>query len=1088
MQTKQFSLFLILLGFSAYIALLPYRLQAQEQTIETVIQTGHYAAVTTVTFSPDGMFVATGSNDKTIKLWNAASGREIRSYLGNNGESRYLTFSVDGSLLASVDQDYSLKIWETETSKLIRTILVPEDDILCAAFTAESNLLTGTEKNHSILWDLSSGEEIRRFVPIPRDITMQKNFSYPTARSVEISHDGTRLLVGSNDRTVILFDFNSGEEIMKFKGDRSSCTSCNITASFSADGKSFVSQYDSTFVWNIDSGKKIKVMDGRSSRDGKAYYTPDGKHIISSYYKNIIIYNARTGNPVTQFEGHIKNITDLKISPDGNLLITGSEDRTACLWEIPTGKKIRSFEGFLNDVDEAVLSDGYMYWVAFINEVKLSPDGRYIAIGKAGNNAKLMDFSTGRVVQTYRGHKGMVISLDFSPDGKYLATGAVDGTTRIWDVLSGEQVYSLPETTSNIPVFTVAFSTDGKSLATGSWDGRTRVWDLEEGRLVQSIPSLTPYAVRFTQNGLYVVSAVLGTRENPKKLRLFEIDTGEEIREFIGHTQIVTTIRMSPDGKYMLSGSFDGMVKLWDIATGLQVRKFRGHTARIHAVNFDSSGELIVTGSDDNTAKLWDAETGKVVRSFKGHNGTVSSVQISLDGRFLITGSHDGTIKTWDLDTGNELLTQIFLGESDWLVKTKEGFFDASEGAKKSIFFVKGTTTYNIDQFFEEFYRPGLLQEVYRNRGVIEQPVNLLNKLVESPPPTVSIITPKTGSDTESSDVKIFAKITNMGGGINEVKLLHNGKSLPVDNSGLGRAGREGQSVIKNYAASLIPGENIFSLSAFSNGRIESRPEEVILHYKGLESTAICYVIAIGINKYKNPQLELNYAKADARAFAQLVNNRAKKLFKKIELIEIYDKDATREAILSVLDDLATRINPEDVFFFYYAGHGSMVENKFFFIPTESVSLYQLDKLIKGSIYAGDMQEKFKNIKALKQLIVLDACQSGGSTELLAQRGAMEEKALAQMSRSSGVHVLAAAGSEQFATEVGSLGHGLFTHVILEALKGGADGAPKDGKVTIYELKSFLDDQVPTLSKIYKGQAQYPYTFSRGHDFPIVIK
>ncbi len=188
------------------------------------------------------------------------------------------------------------------------------------------------------------------------------------------------------------------------------------------------------------------------------------------------------------------------------------------------------------------------------------------------------------------------------------------------------------------------------------------------------------------------------------------------------------------------------------------------------------------------------------------------------------------------------------------------------------------------------------------------------------------------------------------------------------------------------------------------------------------------------------------------------------------------------------MDELAKIVKPEDVFFFFYAGHGSMVENKFFFIPTESISLYQMDKLIKESIYSGDIQEKFKNIQAQKQLIILDACQSGGSAVLLAQRGAMEEKALAQMSRSSGVHVLAAAESEQFAAEVGSLGHGLFTYGILEALRGKADGAPRDGKVTIFELRAFLEDQVPELSKKYKGQVQYPYTFSIGHDFPIVIK
>lgn len=1077
-----------LLSVLVCCVLLPVRLIAQEQNIETVIQTGHYAAVTAVAYSPDGQFAATGSSDKTIKLWDVNTGREIRTYLGNSGGSRHLTFSHDGRLIASVDQDYSLKIWVVETSELLRTISIPDDDILCATFTPGEQIITGSEENHAVLWDITTGEERRRFMPVPQDIYMQKNFTYPSAKSVEVSPDGSKLLTGSNDRTVILFDYATGEELMKYKGDNRSCTSCRISATFSSDGKRFLTLYDSVSVWDVESGQKILVMDGRSNSDGGASFSPDDDYIVSSYNRKATLYNSRTGKPVRSIEGHLREISDLKISPAGDYLLTGSEDRTAKTWDLPSGKEVLAFRGFLNDVDETVLSDGYMYWVAFINEVRLSPLGRYLAIGKTGNNAKLLDFSTGRVVQTYRGHEGMVISLDFSPDGNYLATGSADGTARIWNVLTGEIIYTLPDRTSNVPVFTVAFSANGKLLATGSWDGRTRIWDLETGKLIQSIPSLTPYAVRFTRNGLYVVSAVLPTRDNPKKIRLFEIDTGEEIREFIGHTDIVTSIRMSPDGKYMLSGSFDGMVKLWDIATGLQVQKFRGHTSRIHAVNFDSSGKYIVTGSDDNTAKLWDAETGQVVRTFTGHNGTVSSVQISPDEKFLITGSHDGSIKTWDLETGVELLSQIFLGESDWLVKTKEGFFDASEAAKKSIFFVKGTNTYNIDQFFEEFYRPGLLQEVYQHRGLIEKSVNLLNKLEESPPPTVSIITPKSGSETEHSDVKIFAKITNMGGGIDEIKLMHNGKSLPVDHSGLGKAGREGQSIMMNFTVSLIPGANTLALSAFSEGRIESRPEEVTLHYKGLESSAVCYLITIGINKYENPQLELNYAKADARAFAKMVEDRAQKLFRRIELIELYDKEATRENILSTLDNLSGKINPEDVFFFYYAGHGSLVENKFFFIPTESVSLYQLDKLIKGSIYAGDMQEKFKNIKALKQLVVLDACQSGGSTELLAQRGAMEEKALAQMSRSSGVHVLAAAGSEQFATEVGSLGHGLFTYVILEALKGNADGAPKDGKVTIYELKSFLDDQVPALSKIYKGQAQYPYTFSRGHDFPLVIE
>ena len=165
-----------------------------------------------------------------------------------------------------------------------------------------------------------------------------------------------------------------------------------------------------------------------------------------------------------------------------------------------------------------------------------------------------------------------------------------------------------------------------------------------------------------------------------------------------------------------------------------------------------------------------------------------------------------------------------------------------------------------------------------------------------------------------------------------------------------------------------------------------------------------------------------------------------------------------------------------------------MVDDKFYFIPTESLRLYDASSLEREAIEASMLQDKLKQIKALKQLIVMDACQSGGSVELLATRGAGEEKAIAQLSRSAGIHVMASAGSEQFATEFSELGHGLFTYVLIKALRGEADGAPKDGKVTIYELKSYIDDQVPEMTRQLKGKPQYPYTFSRGQDFPVVLE
>ena len=543
-----------------------------------------------------------------------------------------------------------------------------------------------------------------------------------------------------------------------------------------------------------------------------------------------------------------------------------------------------------------------MYWVAFMNEIKLSPDGKYAAIGKMGNLAKLYDFYTGKPVQVFRGHEGIVISLDFSPDGKYLATGAADGTARIWDISSGEQLQSLPERLANIPCFSVDFSPDGKLLATGSWDGMVRIWEVESGRLLQSIrahENVSPYSVQFSHNGLYVLSGGLD-----RKLKMFEIDTGEEIREFIGHTNVVSAVRRHPEHNKIITASWDGKAKLWDLSTGMQLRKFTAHEARVQSLDIDEPGKFMATGSDDNTARLWDIQSGEVIRVFEGHKGTVSSVDIDSSGDLLVTGSHDGTIKTWDIETGELLLTYIFMGENDWMVSTSDGHFDASEGARRSIFFARGTELFSIDQFFDEFYTPGLLQEMLKSGDsspgsdsgaqtsspgtasvqALFRGGSIQERLKESPPPSVQITSPGNRDTVSHPRVMLNINLTNKGGGISEIRILNNGKRIPVSFEESSRVPREGKSIQQSVGIDLVHGQNTLQVSAYSEGRIESFPAHVQVFYDGKGQVINCYLVAVGINEYQNPALNLNYAKNDARAFSKILSEPGKNIFKNNEV------------------------------------------------------------------------------------------------------------------------------------------------------------------------------------------------------------
>jgi WD40 repeat protein len=1058
------------------------------QSLETVVQTGHYAEVTAVCYSPDGKFIATGSQDKTIKLWRRTDGKEIRTFQGSNEGIDRVEINRQISSVLAVGAKGTVTVWELGTGKIIFQKKPENDRFTCASFHPDGKkIITGSNKSYLSIWDITDGNKISDLKATPRDLNSESGYDYPQAKSVAYSLDGKYILAGVADYTAILWDAATGKEIRKYKKTNTTCSSCYIEAVITPDNKYVISACsDSIKVFNRETGALVKELFGQGSTAESLCASVDGRYIAAFEYGIAEVWDLNSWKLVMKTGSYSeKKMMSVAISPDGKELLAGNEKRTTDVFTISTGNILLTLKGYLNQVDERILTDSYMYWAALVNEQKLSPDGKYIAVGRTGNSARLIDFKTGKVYKTLRGHRTMVISLSFSNDSKYLATGGVDGKVIIWDVESGDAVRTFTFTDEKEAIYSLDFSRDNKMLAAAIWGGYVVIWDLETGERIRAISphgGSGCYRVKFTPNGVYFISAGLNG-----SLTMTEIDTGEEIRSFIGHTKetLINSISFNSGGDKFITSGIDGTIRVWDLASGLQTERIRAHAGGAISASFDQSEKYIVSGGDDFMVRLWDASTGEQISSFAGHKGGVGDVNITSDLKNIVSVSRDGSVRIWDVSERKELVSLIFLNDNDWFIKNPEGYFDASEGAFNSISFVKGTEIYNIGQFFNEFYRPGLYIEVFGNkRSALSQDIG--QTVEKFPPPSVEVVIPEQGSKSDNPMVTIMVKVTNNGGGVKEFKVMQNGKRQEIDYSDLRRMTKAGQYAMKTFDLNLVPGNNEISISAFSEGEIESAQATLGLVYNGLQKISDLWIMSIGINKYENENLNLNYARPDARAFSELVISRGGKLFNKIHSYTLYDKDASKARVLSTLDEITGVMKKEDVFVFFYAGHGSMVDNGFYFITSEVTGLYQQDKL-KSALYVKELQEKFKMLPALKQVMFIDACQSGSSVENLAMRGGAEEKALAQLSRSSGIHVMASSESQQQSAEIQSLNHGVFTYVLLEALNGKADGAPADSKVTIYEIKSYIDDQVPEISYKLIRHKQFPSTFSIGHDFPLVM-
>lgn len=624
----------------------------------------HGDGICATAFSADGRLLASLSRDRTVRLWESATGREIRQFREADCEYYSIAFAPDGRLLAAAGGDplqggnTAIRLWDTATGKEVRRLEGHQQPAYTLAFSPDGTTLVSVSCNQVIRWDTASGRQLSQW----KELRSTASLAVAPDRRALATVGGE-----TEDKSIHLWDAATGKAIGCLRGHQRGV----VSVAYAPDGKTLASAnpFEPIRLWDVAAGKVLRQF-GEPHGGMALAFSPDGKTLASACLSGAVrLWDVATGKVVRSLRGYQGWVNGLAFSPDGKALaLAGADAETLHLWEVASGRDLRPQCGHR----------GHVHAVAF------APDGGLLA--SAGGDRQGQDTAirvwepaTGRELRLLEGHADTVHCLAFAPDGTrsggssvLLASGGErEDFVRLWDAGSGTCVRQLrptrgkgEEAPSDRRVSAVAFSRDGTLLAAGLDEGLLVVWDVTSGaerrRLVGHEGRITSLA--FSPDGARLASGSLD-----RSVRLWDLAGGKEVRTFGKHEDTIRTVAFSPDGRLLAAGAGDWEgVWLWEAATGKEVGRIAVGDARLYHLAFAPDGRTLAVGCAGRGLRLWEVATRKERRCLPGHAGGVHALAFSPDGRTLASGSKDSTVLLWDVHTAEGAapgLTQARLEE-----------------------------------------------------------------------------------------------------------------------------------------------------------------------------------------------------------------------------------------------------------------------------------------------------------------------------------------------------------------------------------------------------------------------------------------
>ncbi|MFO0881039.1 MAG: WD40 repeat domain-containing protein [Gemmataceae bacterium] len=694
----------IALAFFALVGLaVPFLPAANEELPPGLVLTlkGHKEAVYSITYSPDGKFLVTGSGDPSVKVWDATTGKELKTFAGPNGHKGLilsLAVAPDGSQFATAAADNSARVWDFPGSKSLRDYAMESDPRAVAVSPDGTRAAGGGKDGAIVVWNSADGKTLH---------TLKGHTGAVT--SLAFSPNNQMLVSAGEDATLRFWNTSDGKSLASYAAHPGAVRAVafnpggNVVYTTGADGTLRFWSMPPTGTRNLQtpfaaaiqalalspdgsqvltgSGKQVRQASVSTGQTGKEYTsrdevscvaTPSGTAYVAAGTTTgmLQVWQNKDGKTLLNQPVHTGSINAVAFQTGTSLLATAGKDGMVRVLGVPTNPP-------------RVVSHGDI-----VRAAAISPDGLRLATG--GNDKTIRLFRMDNLKQPERqltGQPGPILHLKFSGDGKALASAGEDGVLRLWHTDKSEPTHLIGAHTAGVTSLTWT----GDRLVSSSQDGSFKVWQ---------VPTTPPAGSKgvFAHAGAVSCATLApdGTRlitgSEDKQVRAWNLTTGQLERTWMGPTLGILAVATGPQGSRVVAGSADRSIFVWETASNKVVQKITGLPAAVHAVGLSPDGKLVVSGLGDGTLRLHDLTTGKEVRSQEGHKGAILALAFSARGDQIITAGADGVILVRPLAGGPATQTISHGGSVQSLALTRDGARLAAGGSDKVVRVYNGAT------------------------------------------------------------------------------------------------------------------------------------------------------------------------------------------------------------------------------------------------------------------------------------------------------------------------------------------------------------------------------------------------------------